>query len=340
MKRVVVLLGAVVAPLLILSCGDETVDGSAQPAPSCAVTDTQGRSISADDPYERHTISVGDGAEEYISYLDEGQGDPVVFIHGAPTYSYAWRNIIPYVADNHRAIAIDLVGYGNSGTPQDAGFRYPDHQRWFNRFVEALGLENLTLVVHDIGSIAGFAYAAENPDKIRALVHFEAVYFPIPSADMLPPEANFIMSDEGQRAIVDDNWFIDTMMPGFIQRSRCAKEEAAYAAPWTDPQRRRVLQAVPLDLPIMGQPADNQATFEKFGNYLATSQVPKLLIHAEPGVLVQNVAPPGAPKTMLEIVSSFPNSQVVNVGPGLHFLQEDHPHEVGRAISDFLDALP
>lgn len=302
--------------------------------------DDQGRPIAADDPYERHTISVGDSTEEFISYIDEGAGDPVIFIHGAPSHSYLWRNIIPYVADNHRAIAIDLVGYGKSGAPADTDFRYLDHHRWFTRFVEELGLENITLVVHDIGAVPGLAFAAQHPNKIRAIVHMEAVYFPIPSADILPPQANFIMSAEGQSAIVQDNWFIETMMPGFIQRDQCPQEEAAYAEPWVDPARRRVLQTVPTDLPIMGDPADSQALFQEFGDYLATSQVPKLLIHADPGVLVQDVAPPGAPMTMLEIVSGFPNTAVVNIGAGLHFIQEDNPHDIGEAISSFIDQLP
>lgn len=205
-----------------------------EPGEVCAPVDHLGRPIPVEDSFERHTVSVGAGSEEFISYIDEGAGDPVIFIHGAPTNSYLWRNIIPYVADNHRAIAIDLVGYGRSGTPPNAEFRYPEHQAWFARFVDALGLDNITLVVHDIGAVAGFAYAANNPDRIRALVHMEAVYFPIPSADVLPPQARFIMSPEGQRAIVVDNWFIETMMPGFIERPWCAREMAEYAAPWQD----------------------------------------------------------------------------------------------------------
>ena len=304
--------------------------------------DDQGRAIPIEDPFERHTVSVGDDPEEFISYLDEGAGDPVIFIHGAPTSSFLWRNIIPYVAEGHRAIAIDMVGYGDSGTPADATFRYPEHQQWFTNFVDALDLDNITLVVHDVGSISGLFYAANNPDKVRALVHLESVYFPIPSADLLPPQANFIMTEEGQQAILEDNWFIETMMPGFIERQWCDEEKAVYAGPWADQARRRVLQIVPLDLPIAGVPADNQTTFEQFGNYLATSDVPKLLIHGDPGALVQDVpvpGPPGSP-TMLEIVSGFPNTTVVNVGPGTHFLQEDHPHEMGEAIRDFLNALP
>ena len=329
---------ALLLALTTVGCSDDEPETT--PPAACAPVDAQGREIRTDDPFARQTISVGDDPEEFISYIDEGSGDPVIFVHGAPSYSYLWRNIIPHVADTHRAIAIDLVGFGDSGTPEGATFRYPEHQQWFNHFVDALALDNITMVVHDIGSIEGFFYAAMNPDKIKALVHLEAVYFPIPSADILPPEASFIMSAEGQQAIVDDNWFIETMMPGFIQRDWCPEEKAAYAAPWADPERRRVLQMVPLDLPIMGQPADNQTTFEQFGGYLATADVPKLMIHADPGVLVQDAAPPGAPMTVLEIVSGFPNTTVVNVGPGLHFLQEDHPHEIGQAISDFLDALP
>ncbi len=325
------------------SSGSETSDGEdtrPDPDPSCAPVDAQGRPIASEDPFERHTISVGDDAEAFISYVDEGVGDPVVFIHGAPTSSYLWRNIIPHVADDHRAIAIDLVGYGASGTPADATFRYPEHQEWFANFVDALDLDDITLVVHDIGSIEGFSYAADHPDEIRALVHLESVYFPIPSADILPPQASFIMSAEGQRAIVEDNWFIETMLPGFVERELCPAEVAAYADPWADPARRRVLQIVPLDLPIMGVPEDNQDSFERFGQYLATSDVPKLFLHGAPGALVQDVVPPGAPLSTFDTVSGFPNTTVVDVGPGTHFLQEDHPHEIGEAISDFLDELP
>ena len=307
---------------------------------ACAPTDALGAAIDVLDPFTRQTISVGPDPEEFISYVDEGSGDPVVFIHGAPTYSYLWRNVIPHVSDTHRAIAIDLVGYGDSGSPAGAQFRYPEHQQWFASFVDALNLDNITLVVHDIGSVVGFDFAANNPDKVKAIVHLESVYFPLPNADLLPPEAAFIMTDEGQQAIVDDNWFIETMMPSMMQRQICDAEKASYAAPWEDVARRRALQIVPLDLPIAGMPADNQASFEAFGTYLGTSDVPKLLIYADPGVLVQDVVAPGFPASVRDIVSGFPNTTAVGIGSGLHFLQEDDPHGVGRAISDFLGSLP
>lgn len=323
-------------------CGDD----EPQPQPQtpagddCVAADAAGRAIRIDDPFERKTVSVGSDPQEFISYLDEGTGDPVVFIHGAPTYSYLWRNIVPHVADNHRAIAIDLVGYGNSGSPASAGFRYPEHEVWFTRFVEALELKNITLVVHDVGSIIGFSYAANQPDNVKAIVHLESVYFPLPNADLLPPQAAFIMTDEGQRAIMEDNWFIETMMPDMMQRTRCPAEKAAYETPWADTARRRALQIVPTDLPIAGTPADNQAAFEAFGGYLSMSDTPKLLLYGEPGVLVQDVIAPGFPASVRTIVSGYPNTTAVSVGPGLHFLQEDNPVAVGEAISDFLDQLP
>ncbi len=309
-------------------------------AVECQPVDSTGRPILLSDPFERHTLSVGDDSEEFISYIDEGSGDPVIFIHGAPTFSTVWRNIIPHVADTNRAIAIDLVGFGNSGSPSGAQFRYPEHQAWVANFIDQLGLTNITLVVHDIGSIPGLHYAAANPDKIKAIVSFEAVYFGLPSEDFLPPQAIFIRSPEGQVAILEDNWFIETMMPGFIQREWCAEEKAVYAAVWAETNRRRALQIVPLDLPIAGVPADNQVLFDAFAGYMMTSDVPKLLLHADPGVLVQDVVPPGFPASVLDIVSGFPNTTVVSVGEGLHFLQEDHPVEVGEAISNFLDNLP
>lgn len=311
-----------------------------KPTDACDPRDAEGRAVSSADPFARHKVSVGDDPQEFISYIDEGAGDPVIFLHGAPTSSYLWRNIIPDVARTHRAIAIDLVGYGDSGTPAASEFRYVDHVRWVTRFVEALGLQNVTFVVHDIGSIPGFAYAASHPDNVHALVHLESLYFPIPDENLLPPEARFIRSADGQRAIAEDNWFIETMMPGFIERTWCAEERAHYDRPWRDPARRRVLQRVPLDLPIGGTPADSQQIFERFGAYLMTSDVPKLLIYAEPGVLVQDTAPPGFPASIRQIVSGFPNTTTVSVGHALHFLQEDHPREVAAAIVAFLASHP
>ncbi len=335
MRSIILLFALTIAviSLQLQGCGN---DSDAQFTP----TDTKGRIISAVDPFGRKTVSVGNDPDEFISYIDEGTGDPVIFIHGAPTYSYLWRNVIPHVSDTHRAIAIDLVGYGNSGSPTSATFRFPEHQQWFANFVNALALDNITLVVHDIGSIIGFDYAANNPGKIKSIVHLESVYFPLPNTDLLPPQAAFIMTDEGQQAIVDDNWFIETMMPGMIQRELGVAEKASYAAPWEDTARRRALQIVLLDLPIAGIPADNQATFEAFGMYLGTSNVPKLLLYADPGVLVQDVVAPGFPASVREIVSGFPNTTSIGLGSGLHFIQEDNPHGIGEAISDFLATLP
>lgn len=327
---------------LSLGCGSSDTTRVADPgeAGGCVPRNASGALVPSEDNFERYTVSVGDRPEEFISYLDEGQGRPVVFVHGAPSNSRLWRNIVPHVSDNHRAIAIDLVGYGQSGSPPGATFRYPEHQRWFDHFIEALDLDDIVFVVHDIGSIPAFNFAANHPEKIAGLVHMEAMYFPVASAQLLPPQARFIMSEAGQEAILQDNWFIETMMPSFIEREFCEKERLAYSAPWQNVERRRALQRVPLDLPIEGQPADNQASFEAFGQYLSTSAVPKLLLYASPGVLVQDQAPPGAPMTLLEMVSSFPNTTAVDVGFGLHFLQEDHPLEIGEAISEFLDNLP
>lgn len=323
---------------MLLAAGCEHLEDLLPRKPKI-VTDVQGREISALDPFARKTIQVGDAPEEFISYIDEGSGDPIVFLHGAPSFSYLWRNVIPHVSDQARIIAPDWMGYGNSGKPE-VDYRYLTHLQYLDRFIEKLDLHNITFVLHDWSPIVAFSWAFQHQDRVKAFVTMEAFYFPVPNDDVLPPEGQFLRSAEGERAIVEDNYFINTQLPGFVIRPLRELERRVYAHPWEQRKDRRPLVQVPQDLPIGGQPADLWEVFTPASQWFAASDLPKLFIYAEPGALVTTEVPNGFPASVVDVVSGLPNTTTVRLDePASHFLMEDHPHEVGEAIADWWDTL-
>jgi haloalkane dehalogenase len=272
-----------------------------------------------------------------MAYREAGSADSptVLFLHGNPTSSYIWRNIIPPVAPVAHCIAPDLIGFGQSGKP-DIEYRFFDHVRYLDAFLEKLGITSAYVVAHDWGTGLAFHLAARRPEFIRALAFMEFIR-PMPTwndfhADQIETFKKFRTQGVGERMILDENFFVERVLPAATVRKLTDEEMAVYRAPFSTPESRRPTWRFPNDLPIAGEPADVYAVIEKAHRALAQSSYPKLLFVGEPGALV-------SPAFAERFASGLKNCKVIHVGPGLHYLPEDHPEEIGSAVHNWLTEL-
>jgi haloalkane dehalogenase len=271
-----------------------------------------------------------------IAYREAGRPDmpAVLFLHGNPTSSYIWRNVIPHVAEMAHCIAPDLIGFGQSGKP-DIAYRFEDHVRYLDAFIGASGIPSAYLVAQDWGTGLAFHLAARRPDFVRGLAFMEFIR-PMPSWEEFLRGSKareifckFRTPGEGEKLILEDNAFVERVLPGAILRKLTEEEMAVYRAPFLTPQSRRPTWVFPNELPIAGQPADVYALIEKAHAALAASTYPKLLFSAEPGALV-------SPGFAGDLSRKLHNCRLVELGAGLHFLQEDHPETIGRAVAGWI----
>jgi haloalkane dehalogenase len=286
--------------------------------------------IAATDPHPRQRVKVLDTE---MSYVDTGTGDPIVFLHGNPTSSYLWRNIIPYAIAHGRCLAPDLVGMGRSGPSPARAYRFTDHARYLDAWFEELDLtRNVTLAVHDWGSALGFYRAMRFPAQIRAIAYMEAVVLPRTWEDFGPAANIFqaLRSAQGERWILEENAFVERILPGSILRKLTENEMNAYRAPFQEPQARLPTLAWPRDIPIDGEPADVAAIVTSYGRAMVESPIPKLLVIGNPGAIIRG--------RTLAFCRTWPN-QVETQVSGLHFLQEDSPAEIGQALESFLRSV-
>jgi len=269
-----------------------------------------------------------------MSYVDVGEGDPIVFLHGNPTSSYLWRNIIPHVANLGRCLAPDLVGMGRSGKSPNGAYSFKDHARYLDAWFETLHLTgNVVLVLHDWGSALGFHWASRHPGEVQAIAYMEAIVQPRRWEDF--PHGRDAMfralrSDKGEQMVLDGNFFIETVLPKSILRTLSDEEMEAYRAPFRDRDARRPTLVFPRELPIDGEPGDVVEIVRRYGEFMATSPLPKLFIAAEPGALLTGRA--------AEFCRNWPNQTEVTV-KGIHYIQEDSPAEIGQALREFVRGL-
>jgi haloalkane dehalogenase len=264
--------------------------------------------------------------------VDAGEGDPIVFLHGNPTWSYLWRNIIPHVSGLGRCLAPDLVGMGQSGASPAGAYRFLDHARYLDAWFETLGLTaNVTLVVHDWGSALGFYRACRHPQQIRAIAYMEAIVAPRRWEDFPSGRDRMfraLRSEEGERLVFEENFFVETVLPRSVIRGLNEAEMDAYRKPFLRREARAPTLVWPRELPIEGEPADVVEVVERYGAWLAGSPIPKLFINAEPGALLTGRS--------RDFCRRWPNQQEVSV-KGIHFVQEDSPAEIGSALRTFLE---
>ena len=269
-----------------------------------------------------------------MHYLEHGQGDTVLFLHGQPTWSYLWRNVMPRLAGCGRLIAVDLIGYGLSDKP-DLDYGIEDHVRYLDAFIDSLGEAPLTIVGHDWGSFLGFHYAHRFPHRVKGLAFMEALLDPVPGYDAFDPDTRDFFrtlrasQENAERMMVEENQFVEGILPAMIRRDLQAHEMDAYRLPWRDKARRHILCRFPQLLCIGGEPAHVHRMQTAYMRWLEESDTPKLLLHGDPGLMV----PPEAAAMYRE---RLPNLETAAIGPGLHYVQEDQPEAIGDAIAGWM----
>jgi len=288
--------------------------------------------ISSADPHPRRRVRVLDTE---LAYVDTGGGDPVVFLHGNPTSSYLWRNVITHVAPAGRCLAPDLVGMGDSGRSPGGAYRFVDHARYLDAWFDALGLRrNVVLVVHDWGSALGLHWARRHPERVRGVAYMEAIVRPVTWGEW--PEAarkifQAMRSPAGEELVLQKNVFVERILPASVLRGLTPDEMERYRAPYREPgESRRPTLTWPREIPVDGAPADVVEIVRAYGAWLATSDLPKLFVNGDPGSIL--VGP------QREFCRTWPNQREVTVR-GSHFLQEDAPDEIGRAVAEFVRRL-
>jgi len=287
--------------------------------------------IDSVDRHPRKRVSVLDTE---MSYLDAGDGNPIVFLHGNPTWSYLWRNVIPHVRDRGRCLAPDLVGMGQSGASPGRAYRFRDHARYLDAWFEALNLTlDVTLVLHDWGSALGFYWARRHPERVRAIAYMESIVQPREWDDLPPDRAQLfreMRSPRGEHMILEENAFIEVLLPRLIIRRLNEAEMETYRRPFRERAARLPMLIWPRELPIGGEPADVVALVEDYGAWLARTELPKLFISAEPGSLLIGQA--------RAFCRTWKNQEELTV-PGIHFIQEDSPNEIGTAVARFVSVV-
>ena len=286
--------------------------------------------INPADPHPRRRVRVLDSE---ISYVDTGHGDPIVFLHGNPASSYLWRNVIPHVSGLGRCLAPDMVGMGRSSSSPRKAYRFSDHAAYLDAWFDALGLtKNVTLVVHDWGSALGFHRAFRYPAHFKAIAYMEAIALPLRWEDFGEAAEIFqaLRSGEGENLILEDNFFVETILPRNVIRKLGDEEMIAYRMPYLEREARLPTLVWPRQIPVEREPADVTAIVEQYGKWLARSEIPKLLVLGDPGAIMRG--------RTREFCRSWPNQREVMV-TGRHFLQEDSPDQIGAALAGFVTSL-
>jgi haloalkane dehalogenase len=270
-----------------------------------------------------------------MAYVDVGAGPAVLFLHGNPTSSYLWRNVIPHVAPHARCIAPDLIGMGRSDKP-DIAYRIEDHARYLEGFIEALGLTEMVLVLHDWGSALGLDWARRNPRRVRGMALMEFIT-PFPSWLDVRPAAREIFKAfrdpaRGRKLLIDENRFIEQILPMGVVRDLPPDVLDAYRRPFLDPAHREPLYQFPNALPIAGSPPDTYAMAVAYHDWLLETDTPKLLFSVDPGSLIP-------PERAAWYRQRLKACRFVALGRGAHYVQEDHPDAIGREIAAWLTTL-
>jgi len=288
--------------------------------------------ISSAFPYDKKKLFVHGRS---MAYVEVGTGDPIVLLHGNPTSSYLWRNVVPHLQDLGRCIVPDLIGMGDSDKLPDPGpdsYRFVEHRRYLDGLLAQLGVtERVVLVVHDWGSALGFDWANRHRDAVAGIAYMEAIVRPVTWTEW--PEAargvfQGFRSPAGEEMVLDKNVFVERVLPGSIIRRLDDAEMAEYRRPFLElGEGRRPTLTWPRQIPIEGEPADVVAIAADYAAWLSRSTVPKLLVDAEPGAILKGAA--------LEFCRTWPNQHEVTVA-GNHFLQEDSPDEIGTAIAEWI----
>ena len=274
-----------------------------------------------------------------IAYAESGSGDPIIFLHGNPTSSYLWRNITPHLESQGRCICIDLIGMGDSDkldNPDENSYQFEEHYHYVNAAIESLtNGENTTFVIHDWGSALGFNWCYHNPDSVKGIAYMEAIVKEMTWEDWRDEAKGIFQgfrSDAGESLILEKNYFIERVLPGSIIRRLRDEEIEEYRRPFLNPgEDRRPTLSWPREIPIEGQPANVCKIVNQYAEWMQTNDIPKLFINAEPGAITTG--------RIRDFCRSWKNQTEVTV-KGIHFIQEDSPDDIGKAISTWYKNIP
>jgi haloalkane dehalogenase len=288
-------------------------------------------------PYAQKKTAIVNGHR--MTYIDEGTGNPIVFQHGNPTSSYLWRNVMPHLEGLGRLIACDLIGMGDSDKLEPSGpdrYTYAEQREYLFALLEQLGIDrDVILVVHDWGSALGFDWASQHRERVAGIAYMEAIVAPLRWADYIVPARREaferLRSSEGEKMVLEENFFVETQMPRGILRTLTDDEMAVYRKPFTNPgEDRRPTLTLPRQLPIDGYPPDVVEIVQDYSNWLSRSEVPKLFVNADPGALLTG--------RLRDFCRTWPNQTEITVA-GKHFVQEDSPDRIGEALRQFVRAI-
>ena len=273
-----------------------------------------------------------------MAYVEMGEGDPIVFLHGNPTSSFLWRHIIPHVEPLGRCIAIDLIGMGDSERLENSGpdrYRFVEHRDFLDAALSALGVtSNVTWVIHDWGSALGFDWANRHPGATKGVAYMEAIVRPV-TWEEWPDAARRVFqgfrSEAGEQMVLDNNVFVERVLPGSIIRDLTSEEMTEYRRPYLEPgESRRPTLTWPREIPIDGEPEDVAEIVASYAQWMSENDLPKLFVNAEPGAILIG--------DQREYCRRWPNQEEVTV-PGIHFIQEDSPSEIGAAVRAFVERI-
>jgi haloalkane dehalogenase len=291
--------------------------------------------ISAKERYPKKTVEI---LGRKMAYVEVGEGDPIVFLHGNPTSSYLWRNVIPHLESQGRCIAPDLIGMGDSEKLDASGpdaYRFVDHREHLDGLLEAAAVDgDVTFVIHDWGSALGFDWANRHRDRVKGIAYMEAIVRPM-TWDEWPDGITRLFqglrSEAGEQMVLEKNVFVENLLPGSVLRGLTDEEMVVYRRPFREPgEGRRPTLTWPRQIPLGGEPADVVEICQAYADWLVESPVPKLFLNADPGAIL--VGP------QRDFCRTFPNQQEVTVA-GSHFIQEDSPDEIGEAIAGWRKSL-
>ena len=291
--------------------------------------------ISSDEGTEKKRAQVNGHS---MAYVETGTGDPIVFLHGNPTSSYLWRNVIPHLESLGRCIAPDLIGMGDSDKLDPSGpdrYRFVEHREYLDELLATLGVtENVVFVVHDWGSALGFDWSNRHRESVRGIAYMEAIVRPM-DWKQWPDQARQLFQDfrspAGEEMVMEKNVFVEAVLPASVLRELTKSEMEVYRRPFLDAgESRRPTLTWPRQIPIEGEPADVCEIVERYGAWLSESELPKLFVNAEPGAILTG--------EQREFCRTWPNQREVTV-KGSHFIQEDSPDEIGRTIADWVRQL-
>jgi haloalkane dehalogenase len=291
--------------------------------------------ISAEEQYTKKKARV---LEHTMSYVDEGSGDPIVLLHGNPTSSYLWRNIIPHLSTLGRCVAPDLIGMGDSDKLKNSGpdsYSFIDHRKYLVALLEEIGVtENVTFVIHDWGSALGFDWAYRQPNKVKGIVYMEAILLHYDWSDFSEDARKIFQgfrSPAGEEMILGKNYFVELVLPNSVMRELTPYEMDVYRRPYLNPgEDRRPTLSWPRQIPIEGEPKEVVEIVKAYGEWLSKSDIPKLFINAEPGAILVGRA--------RDFCRTWSTQEEVTV-KGKHFIQEDSPDEIGESIAKFIRKL-